>query len=70
MKCRDKRLRILVLLMKAIPPSEEMREHLLDVGIIGRSADDLMQIGDLYNVRGQDWGLRGAALAAHRAFPQ
>ena len=46
-----------------------MRQHLLDVGIIGRSADDLMQIGHLYNVRGQDWGLRGAALAAHRAFP-
>jgi len=48
---------------------EIMREHLLDVGIIGRSAEDLMQIGHLYNVKGQDWGLRGAALAAHRAFP-
>lgn len=47
-----------------------MREHLLDVGIIGRSAEDLMQIGHLYNVKGQDWGLRGAALAAHREFPQ
>jgi predicted NBD/HSP70 family sugar kinase len=43
-----------------------LREHILRVGIIGRSAKTIMSIGRLYNVRAQDWGLRGAALAAHR----
>ncbi len=46
-----------------------LREHLLEVGIIGRAPRDLLAIGRLYNVKGQDWGLRGAALAAHRKFP-
>ncbi len=48
---------------------EILHEHLLDVGIIGRASRDLLKIGRLYNVKGQDWGLRGAALAACRAFP-
>jgi predicted NBD/HSP70 family sugar kinase len=47
-----------------------LHEHLLDVGIIGRCAQDLLQIGRLYRVKGHDWGLRGAALAAHRACPK
>jgi predicted NBD/HSP70 family sugar kinase len=43
-----------------------LREHLLSMGIIGRSPETIVKIGRLYNVRAQDWGLRGAALAAHR----
>jgi predicted NBD/HSP70 family sugar kinase len=48
---------------------EILHEHLLEVGIIGRARKDLLRIGRLYKVKGQDWGLRGAALAACRAFP-
>lgn len=48
---------------------EILHEHLLEVGIIGRAPKDLLRIGRLYNVKGQDWGLRGAALAGCRAFP-
>ena len=44
-----------------------LREHILEVGIIGRSAEDIMALGRLYKVKAQDWGLRGAAMAAHRA---
>jgi len=43
-----------------------LRQHLLRVGIIGRSAETILTMGRLYDVRAQDWGLRGAALAAHR----
>jgi len=43
-----------------------LRQHLLRVGIIGRSVETILQMGRLYNVRAQDWGLRGAALAAQR----
>jgi len=44
-----------------------LREHILEVGIIGRSAKEIMALGRLYKVKAQDWGLRGAAMAAHRA---
>jgi glucokinase len=45
-----------------------LRAHLLRMGIIGRSPETLAGMGRLYNVRAQDWGLRGAALAAHRSL--
>ena len=41
-----------------------LRESILEYGIIGRSSDTIMQIGRLYKVQAQDWGLRGAAMAA------
>lgn len=44
-----------------------LREHILKIGIIGRSAEEIMSLGRLYKVKAQDWGLRGAAMAAHRA---
>jgi predicted NBD/HSP70 family sugar kinase len=43
-----------------------LRRHLLRLGIIGRSPETLLSLGRLYNVEAQDWGLRGAGLAAHR----
>ncbi len=45
-----------------------LREALLEYGIIGRTTEQIMQIGRMYKVGAQDWGLRGAAMAAlHRS---
>jgi len=46
-----------------------LRAEIIELGgISGRSAEQIMQLGRLYEVEVHDWGLRGAALGATLAF--
>ena len=43
-----------------------LRGHIIEMGIIGRTRQQLERIGRLYNEPEQKWGLRGVGMAAHR----